>query len=628
MAAPERTKSDRLPNSPPGGGDVVVPAFQPDAVERFWVEGDAFPRLVIDPTNGSIKTGPGSSPPSSSPGASDAVINGGMYVPRRSLDRFAVSPISGLKHVCVIGASIDQGTAVTVNVTGGYLDGWVDRVRRALGTAIGPLVGEGFFGLWRAGNQLGQIQSSNEWSFAGAWSLVSAASAADIAIYQQAWNASGATNILTWTRPLPIAQRNKLDVATHANNTTVAVGSNNAHTNTFAGAGVLNVASTAGFPAAGVILLFQSAQVFSIITYTGITGTTFTGCTTLLTNTPSQDVLMATGMVVSNTQVVTAASGFVATDVGQGLYGTAIPYMAHVLALANATNIVLSRPATSAVSGQQFGLLGRRGVTVAQIDIIWMDSPISAGFSYSTNGGGTWVDVPTTLPSGFVIVKTSVTIANPTDFRIRAATAAGVGGLTIQCGIVAYSTVAPTTGVVVHNMAMDGGAWIGSATNFSLIRLAGGDSLRMLDNASDPGNNGSFQPSLCIVHLGVNDLQNLGAALAVSFVQLAITTFQARMGPYCDIILVCSYEVGAFGTGAPNLGTAAQQQMRDGIKAVAAANRCAVLDLYDGYAAQGELGFVGANADGLINYDGLHPSLEAHSDIAGHVMRMLARLAV
>lgn len=66
--------------------------------------------------------------------------------------------------------------------------------------------------------------------------------------------------------------------------TTVAAGSNTVNTSTFAGSGTLNVATTApatgpAFPATGSIEVATGTS-NAIIAYTGITGTTFTGCTT------------------------------------------------------------------------------------------------------------------------------------------------------------------------------------------------------------------------------------------------------------------------------------------------------------------------------------------------------------
>lgn len=62
--------------------------------------------------------------------------------------------------------------------------------------------------------------------------------------------------------------------------TTVASGSNAVNTSTFAGSGTLNVASTAGFPSTGKVVVNTGTSP-AVISYTGTTATTFTGCTTL-----------------------------------------------------------------------------------------------------------------------------------------------------------------------------------------------------------------------------------------------------------------------------------------------------------------------------------------------------------
>lgn len=60
--------------------------------------------------------------------------------------------------------------------------------------------------------------------------------------------------------------------------TTVAAGSNSVNVNTFAGSGTLNVASTTGFPTSGALTV-NTGSGYVTITYTGVGGTTFTGCT-------------------------------------------------------------------------------------------------------------------------------------------------------------------------------------------------------------------------------------------------------------------------------------------------------------------------------------------------------------
>lgn len=90
--------------------------------------------------------------------------------------------------------------------------------------------------------------------------------------------------------------------------TTVAAGSNAVNTSTFAGAGVLNVATTApatgpAFPASGTIEVATGTS-NAVITYTGISGTTFTGCTT----TSGGGVLSTGGAVTSADHVFTFTS--------------------------------------------------------------------------------------------------------------------------------------------------------------------------------------------------------------------------------------------------------------------------------------------------------------------------------
>lgn len=77
-------------------------------------------------------------------------------------------------------------------------------------------------------------------------------------------------------------------------NTTVASGSNGVNTNTFAGSGTLNVASTTDAPSSGTIIVATGGTP-ATITYTGVTGTTFTGC-----NTTSGGGVMSTNGRVRN----------------------------------------------------------------------------------------------------------------------------------------------------------------------------------------------------------------------------------------------------------------------------------------------------------------------------------------
>ena len=80
-------------------------------------------------------------------------------------------------------------------------------------------------------------------------------------------------------------------------NTTIAVGSNAVSLPT----ATINVASTANFPTSGTINVTTNANALQVVTYTGITGTSFTGCT-------GGTGAMATGGAVTG-QVFTGCSG-------------------------------------------------------------------------------------------------------------------------------------------------------------------------------------------------------------------------------------------------------------------------------------------------------------------------------
>lgn len=102
-------------------------------------------------------------------------------------------------------------------------------------------------------------------------------------------------------------------------------------------------------------------------------------------------------------------------------------------------------------------------VTVAQVDVYWVDYPTNSIWSYSTDGGTTWVANPnaTTNPATATLKKSSVVVTNPTTFRLRAASAANVTSSSIFSGIDIWSTVpvfGVTTGVKCHNLGQDSNA--------------------------------------------------------------------------------------------------------------------------------------------------------------------------
>ena len=87
-------------------------------------------------------------------------------------------------------------------------------------------------------------------------------------------------------------------------------------------AGVLSCLSTAGFPSAGTLTVFGSSGSIATITYTGITGTTFTGCQYVSgaaggqTAVTGNNIIIRQSIVVYNTSTVFAGGGGISPLVG------------------------------------------------------------------------------------------------------------------------------------------------------------------------------------------------------------------------------------------------------------------------------------------------------------------------
>lgn len=61
--APPRTQSEEIRHVPGAGTDVVIPPGSPGDTVRYWVEGEAFPRIVVDVPNFQVLTGDGTVAP-------------------------------------------------------------------------------------------------------------------------------------------------------------------------------------------------------------------------------------------------------------------------------------------------------------------------------------------------------------------------------------------------------------------------------------------------------------------------------------------------------------------------------------------------------------------------------------
>ncbi len=567
-------------------------------------------------------TWPPSGGASGSPFDSMEIVDGGMYVPRRSLDRWNV-PLSGLINVAIVGDSVPQGTALDfTSYQNGYLDGLCARIARAIGNQFGGLRGSGFYGLWRSGGALGYINTASEWTVAGTFTQVASNGINARVPYQGCFTMTGgAGTIATFTPPPAVAARYATDLVTRLDATTVAAGSNGVNTNTFVGAQTLNVADASAFPAAGTVAITRAGLfVVAVVTYTGKGATTLTGCTL---RDGSDAFAMATGDRVANDLVIESATAAfsAATDHAMGVYGNNLPRSTCVRWVADATHAVVSAAATAAATGGVLGMVGRQiAGAVAQVEVYTADLGGALAWSWSDDNGGSWNNV---VPAGVLkLARNLITTALPSgNFKIRAADAAGVAHTLVLAGIRLRNAVNPTTGAIVDNLCRDGGTYnpVGNGGNTTglLPSAAPADYLNLLDNDGS-GINQSLQPSLVIAMFS-NDAGLVGAGtITLTQFKANVQTFIDRLFGYSDIILVNPMEqLRADATSE------VQAACRQALKEVAALNGVAVLDVFDAWAAQGESGFAAANAAGLM-INSVHPSLEGHADIAGHVLRMLA----
>jgi hypothetical protein len=147
-----------------------------------------------------------------------------------------------------------------------------------------------------AAPSVGPSSPSGSWASLGSVSGGAVSTPATIHIYAKALTSAdtGGTHSVGWNFTGTHSQVGLLGVwssCTAGNayastipagiSTTVTTASNGVDSATFTGAGVLNVTSTSSFATSGTILTRSSSNIWVQISYTGVTATTFTGCTTL-----------------------------------------------------------------------------------------------------------------------------------------------------------------------------------------------------------------------------------------------------------------------------------------------------------------------------------------------------------
>lgn len=298
---------------------------------------------------------------------------------------------------------------------------------------------------------------------------------------------------------------------------------------------------------------------------------------------------------------------------------------------------------------------------VQGIDVRWIDEgTTSAGWSYSLDGGSTWVDNPVAsvfATRSYTLQVTRIRCDDPASIIIRAASAAGTSkGFALPFIPLttwsSYPTFGRTGGIAYHNLGYDGaklrqllnartvadvttdgtGALVSATAAFvagdvastimcngvttTLASRASGTNATATanipagtnqtltifqgDHTSDwlrifDGDPGSIVPDLLVLWSSPNDMAgttSLGDTnpdAVGNMMQYIIN----RVGGYCDVLILSGYEYGS-------ISTTLQAAYRAKVAAVAAANGCQFLDLYQAFALQGLTGYTAMNAAGYM----------------------------
>lgn len=327
------------------------------------------------------------------------------------------------------------------------------------------------------------------------------------------------------------------------------------------------------------------------------------------------------------------------------------------------------------------------GLRVKCIDLDFVDAAgQSLSWSYSLDGGATWIDNPvsTTIWSSGVglLRRTRIVCDNPTDFRVRAANAAGTnktialpyvplttwttvpqpgiteGLLWANCGEAGVKLRQILNARCVTDLATDG---VGGATSASATFVAADVGSTIMVNgtvttiatrlgptsitttailpasgatqraaifqndgtgdrlASLVGHHGSWFPDLVIIGPFVND--EAGATLGdgnSDFYGDMMQYLVTKLQPTADILLVAPHE-----TGGGTVLTATQAAYRAIMHTVATANNVAILDLYDAFAAYGFTGYTAVAAGGYM-FDTVHYSYKGNTWIGSHFRRVMS----
>jgi hypothetical protein len=236
--------------------------------------------------------------------------------------------------------------------------------------------------------------------------------------------------------------------------------------------------------------------------------------------------------------ITSAAACFSQQDVGRQVTGTSIANNTTITAVTNSTTATISNTIATTNTAGNLIIGSSFPVSVAALDIYWIDGITSNGasFGYSTNGGTTWTAVTQAATGGPLLMKTTVTVANPTQLIIRAnvgtSNTSAAKSQTIQAGIAAYAGTPQSAGINLFNVSRDG------LLLATMIHGGVGDSMAFLDNGM-AGTFPGWRPDLVVVLFSNDQLTSTSTAWTSNLNRLL-----DRVQSYADVVLLGTYEMG------------------------------------------------------------------------------------
>ena len=245
--------------------------------------------------------------------------------------------------------------------------------------------------------------------------------------------------------------------------------------------------------------------------------------------------------------------------------------------------------------------------------IYWIDYTSGGNWSYSVDGGTTWINMGQTLANDNKLCKLYVAtaITPGSTVKIRAANSAATAQGCLPVGIEWFYSTA-TNGLIVHNLGVNG-----TQVHY-LTAATSGDRMAWFDSvvvgAGAITNQCSFYTCMHINDVLLNNTTNYTTDLG---------TFNTRLSGLGSILYINPYEVLP---GTYNTTNQASYRAQLLTSATGFTPAQPTLDIYSRYSNTGWTGNAATNAAGLLNADLLHESQLGHYYIADYVYWQIRNL--